>query len=124
MSDLALTVEPIESRATLEAEWSALEARVPAAFFLSPAWIGTWLATLPPRLRLYRAAAHRGRDVAGLAILVANPLRPLLRVPSRGIHFNATGDDRWDCIAIEHNGFLAAPADQPATSQQDGKTGS
>ena len=113
MSDLTLTVEPVESRAALEREWTAFEASVPAGFFLSSAWIRTWLATLPPRLRLYRAAARRGRDVIGLAAIVANPLRPLLRVPSRGVVLNATGDERWDCIAIEHNGFLASPADQP-----------
>ena len=114
MSDLTLAVEPVESRAALEREWTAFEARVPANFFLSSAWIGTWLATLPPRLRVYRATARRGGDRVGLAAIVAHPLRPLLRAPSRGVALNATGDDRWDCIAIEHNGFLALPADQPA----------
>lgn len=114
MSDLTLAVEPIESRAALEREWTAFETRVSAGFFLSSAWIGTWLATLPPRLRLYRAAARRGRDLVGLAVLAANPLRALWRAPSRGVVLNATGDERWDCIAIEHNGFLASPADQPA----------
>ena len=114
MNDLTLTVEPVESRAALEHEWAALEARVPTGFFLSSAWIGTWLATLPPRLQLYRAAALRGGDRVGLAVIVANPLRPLLRAPSRGVGLNITGDDRWDCIAIEYNGFLALPADQPA----------
>src|SRR5579883_1107146 len=114
MSDVTLIVDPIESRAALEHEWADFEARVPAGFFLSPAWIGTWLATLPPRLRLYRVTALRGSDRVGLAVIVAHPLRPLLRAPSRGVGLNATGDDRWDCIAIEHNGFLASPADQPA----------
>jgi len=114
MSDLTLTVAPVESRAALEIEWTAFAERVSPGLFLAPEWIGTWLATLPPALRLYRAAANRGRALAGLAILVANPLRPLLRAPSLSIHLNATGDDRWDCIAIEHNGFLSAPTDQPA----------
>src|SRR5579872_5140439 len=114
MNDLTLAVEPIESRLAIEREWAAVEARVPAGFFLSSAWIGTWLATLPPQMRLYRAAARRGRDLVGLATIVAHPLRPLLRAPSRGVALNATGDDRWDCVAIEHNGFLASPADQPA----------
>ena len=113
MNDLTLAVEPIESRPALEREWAAFEGRVPAGFFLSSAWIGAWLATLPPWLRLYRVAARRGRNVVGLAVIVANPLRSLLRAPSRGVVLNATGDDRWDCIAIEHNGFLASPADQP-----------
>lgn len=112
MSDLTLAVDPVDSRAALEREWVECEAHVPAGFFLSSAWIGTWLATLPP-LRLYRVAARRGGDLVGLAAIVAHPLRPLLRAPSRGIGLNATGDDRWDCTAIEHNGFLAAPADQP-----------
>lgn len=114
MSDLTLAVEPVESRPALEREWTAFETHVPAGFFLSSAWIGTWLATLPPLLRLYRVIALRGRDRVGLAVMVANPLRPLLRAPSRGVVLNATGDECWDCIAIEHNGFLASPADQPA----------
>ncbi|HYL34120.1 MAG TPA: GNAT family N-acetyltransferase [Stellaceae bacterium] len=121
MSQFTLTVEPVESRAALETEWTAFADRVPAGFFLAPAWIGTWLATVPPALRLYRAAAHRDRALAGLAILVANLQRPLLRAPSLGIHLNTTGDERWDCIAIEHNGFLAAPADQPALNSALGE---
>lgn len=114
MSDLTFALEPAESRATLEAEWRALETRVGSGFFLSSAWVGTWLATLPPELRLYRAVVRRNGETAGLAIVAANPVRPFLRAPSRGLHLNATGDDRWDCIAIEHNGFLGAAADRPA----------
>lgn len=113
MSDLTLTVEPVESRVALEREWTEFETRVPAGFFLSSAWIGAWLATLPPHLRIYRTTARRGGDRAGLAVVIANPLRPLLRAPSRGVVLNATGDERWDCIAIEHNGFLASSADKP-----------
>jgi len=114
MSGLALRVEPVESRAALEAEWRAVEARVAPSFFLSSAWMGTWLATLPPALRLYRAAAHRDGEIAGIAVLVANAVRAFLRAPSRGLHLNTAGDERWDCIAIEHNGFLATPNDQSA----------
>jgi Acetyltransferase (GNAT) domain len=114
MSGLALRVQPVESRAALEAEWRAFEARVGPGFFLSSAWIGAWLATLPPALPLYRVAAHRDGEIAGLAVLAANTVRAFLRAPSRGLHLNAAGDERWDCIAIEHNGFLAAPNQQSA----------
>ena len=114
MTGFTLSVQPIESRSALESEWRAFEARVAPGFFLSAAWLGTWLATLPPAMRLYRAAAHRNGEIAGLAILAANAVRAFMRAPSRGLHLNATGDERWDCIAIEHNGFLATPNDQPA----------
>jgi CelD/BcsL family acetyltransferase involved in cellulose biosynthesis len=112
MNPFSLAIEPVESRSALDAEWRALEARFASGFFLSSAWIGTWLATLPTGLRLYRATARRQGDLVGLAVVVAHAARPLLRAPTRGLHLNATGDERWDCIAIEHNGFLAAPEEQ------------
>src|SRR5215469_2259834 len=34
MNDLTLAIEPVESRPTLEREWAAFEARVPAGFFV------------------------------------------------------------------------------------------
>lgn len=114
MTGFSLAVEPVESRSALEAEWRALAPRFAPRFFLSPAWIGTWLTTLPADCRLYRVTARRRSESAGLAIVVANAVRPFLRAPSRGLHLNATGDERWDCIAIEHNGFLAADEDQAA----------
>ncbi|MDE2227950.1 MAG: GNAT family N-acetyltransferase [Alphaproteobacteria bacterium] len=112
MKGIALELAPVESRPALEAEWRAFEARAAHGFFLSAAWIGTWLATLPPALRLYRAVGRRSGQAIGLAVVAVTTTRPFLRAPSRGLHLNSTGDERWDCIAIEHNGFLAAPADQ------------
>jgi len=44
--------------------------------------------------------------VAGLAVAIANTVRQRLRTKVPGLHLNSTGDPRWDCIAIEHNGFL------------------
>ena len=114
MTEFSLAVEPVESRLALEAEWRTVEQQFAPGFFLSSAWIGTWLATPPATLRLYRMTARRSGELAGIAILVANATRPLLRAPSRGLHLHAAGDERWDCVAIEHNGFLAAPADQAA----------
>ncbi len=114
MTEFAFAIEPVESRSALETEWRTLEARFAPGFFLSTAWIGTWLATLPPGLPLYRFAARRHGELAGLAVLVVSAARPFLRAPSRGLHLNAVGDERWDCIAIEHNGFLAAREDQVA----------
>ena len=110
--DIRFTFQPIDSPAALESRWRELEARCGRSFFLSWAWIGTWLATLPPELLPLLVSAYDGNRVAGLAVLVPNILRQKLRATSHGLHLNSTGDRRWDCISVEHNGFLCDPGEE------------
>jgi CelD/BcsL family acetyltransferase involved in cellulose biosynthesis len=102
---------PIESQPALESTWRAMAARVQPSFFLSWGWIGSWLAILPDDLKPLLLTARRGGASIGLAIATTRTIRQTLRATATGLHLNSTGDPRWDCISIEHNGFLCAPAD-------------
>lgn len=112
--ELRLALEPIADTAELARSWQALEAEAPGSFFLSWDWIGTWLATLPPALRPSLLRATRRGATVGLACMVVNTVRRRLIIPYRGLYLNATGDRRFDCITVEHNGFLCAAEDRPA----------
>jgi CelD/BcsL family acetyltransferase involved in cellulose biosynthesis len=85
----------------LEREWRALEREMERGFFLSWAWIGTWLATLPPSVAPFLLRARHGEATLGLAVGVE-------RARPRGLYLNATGDRDLDAIYTEHNGFLCA----------------
>lgn len=97
--------------ALLEQQWRELASRSDASFFLSWAWIGTWLSTLPRHIRpqLVTATAtsgqHAGR-VVGMALIVERIIR------RRGIFFvrkrllHTTGNADLDALMIEYNGVL------------------
>jgi CelD/BcsL family acetyltransferase involved in cellulose biosynthesis len=110
--DIRFTIQPIDSPQALESGWRELEARSSRSFFLSWAWIGTWLATLPAEFRPLLVSAREGARVAGLAVVIASTVRQNFRATRHGLHLNSTGDPRWDCIAIEHNGFLCDPREE------------
>jgi CelD/BcsL family acetyltransferase involved in cellulose biosynthesis len=90
--------ESLPPLAALEREWRAQERLVGRGFFLSWAWIGTWLATLPPGVEPFLLRAKRGGiTTIGIALAVER---------SRALYLNATGNRDLDSIYIEHNGFL------------------
>jgi CelD/BcsL family acetyltransferase involved in cellulose biosynthesis len=91
--------ESLPSLAALEREWRAQERRAGRGFFLSWAWIGTWLATLPPGIEPFLLRAKRGSTTVGIALAVE-------RSATRALYLNATGNRDLDTIYIEHNGFL------------------
>jgi len=98
--------EPLPPLSVLEREWRALEAEVGRGFFLSWAWIGTWLATLPPPIAPFLLRARRGSETVGLAIGVEREAARGKLPGTRALYLNATGDPALDAIYIEHNGFL------------------
>jgi CelD/BcsL family acetyltransferase involved in cellulose biosynthesis len=53
--------------------------------------------------------AREGGGTVGLAILVRGLARRHAVIRSRQLLLHAAGDARFDCIAVEHNGVLAAP---------------
>ena len=87
--------------------WRDLEACSRPSYFLSPAWVSTWLASLPddaaPQLAITRdhsAACWIGRrDVRRHGLFA-----------SRAMYLNATGHDRYDEVCIEHNKILGNSA--------------
>jgi CelD/BcsL family acetyltransferase involved in cellulose biosynthesis len=101
-----VALQPIDIRreslpplAALEREWRARESVAGRGFFLSWAWIGTWLATLPSGIEPFLLRAQRGNTTIGIALAVERPA-------TRALYLNATGDRDLDAIYIEHNGFL------------------
>ena len=90
----------------LEREWRAIENTVERGFFLSWAWIGTWLATLPPHVEPFLLRAKKRGATVGIALAVEHTMTPRTLLPARGLYLNASGDRDLDSIYIEHNGFL------------------
>ena len=106
----AFHLEPVRSSASVERLWAELAAERAGSFFTSWIWIGTWLSLLPdalqPRLLI---ATTQGRPSAAGILVHRNQRRHLL-VSSRQLHLHATGDPRFDCLTIEHNGFVGFEA--------------
>jgi CelD/BcsL family acetyltransferase involved in cellulose biosynthesis len=102
--------EPLPPPPALEAEWRRLEATAHPSFFTSWYWIGTWLTALPPAAQPALLRGTAGGQTVALGLLGTNQTRRrhgLVR--SRAFYLNETGNPRYDCLTIEHNGILAAP---------------
>lgn len=101
------SLEPLPSRAALAAEWRELEDRSVASFYVSWAWIGAWLDTLPEATRPDVLRVRLDGRLVGLALLARRTAWRHGFVRSRGLHLNSTGDPSLDEINIEHNGMLS-----------------
>lgn len=112
--DIQVELTAAPAAAELAPQWTELEARAGAGFFLSWQWIGAWLRVLPADVKpqLLRARRH-GRTI-GLALLVPAPDRTLPLLGGRGLWLHATGRGELDQIAIEHNGLLVDAAEPRA----------
>jgi CelD/BcsL family acetyltransferase involved in cellulose biosynthesis len=104
---IEFTIEPLPPLEALGNTWKRLDAAGQHSFFVTWAWIGTWLRCLPspPQAMLLRATEDR--ETVGLSVVT------LKRATRRGMPvnqawLNATGDPAYDCITIEHNGFASA----------------
>jgi CelD/BcsL family acetyltransferase involved in cellulose biosynthesis len=105
---IEISREVLPTLSALEREWRALEKEAERGFFLSWAWIGTWLATLPSSVAPFLLRASQRGTTLGLAIGVEHDGPRGKVLPARGLYLNATGDRDLDAIYIEHNGFLCA----------------
>jgi CelD/BcsL family acetyltransferase involved in cellulose biosynthesis len=105
--DITATLEATPDLPALRALWLDLEARAQPAFFLSWAWIGTWLECLPEDIRPRLLQARIGDRVVGLALVVDGPPRRKLGVEiCRTAWLHETGREALDMLTIEHNDFL------------------
>lgn len=92
---------------TLVSEWSRLYALSDARFFLSPAWIETWLANLPAGVEVGCVRVFDDlRGAYGLALVGTAPRR-FFAAP-REARLHETGDDAFDAIYVEYNDILLA----------------
>jgi CelD/BcsL family acetyltransferase involved in cellulose biosynthesis len=94
-------------RTRIRDAWCELEASSRPAYFLSWGWVENWLDTLPPSTNVVLHVVRRaGAPIA--AFFMGARLRWRHGViPSRTLHLNQTGDENYDEICIEHNGFLS-----------------
>ncbi len=102
--DIRVTLEPLPDLDHLAALWQALEQRADNAFFLSWAWIGTWLAMISRRPEL--VIARVDGDVVGLGLVLSRLIVRHRLMPVWTLFLNQTGDQNQDVITIEYNDIL------------------
>jgi CelD/BcsL family acetyltransferase involved in cellulose biosynthesis len=107
MSDLVITVEPLPSRDALERLWVPFDRTGGHSFFLSWAWVGTWVSMLPATLEPFLVRGTRGSELVGVAVLCFQRGRLHGTLPVRRAWLNAPGDS----LMIEHNGFACGDRD-------------
>ena len=92
----------------LKGLWTVLEAEAEHSFFISWAWIHTWLAcmrkeNIAPKLLIIE---QNGRAIAAGLLVYCKPRRHYLWSPRTWV-LNATGDEALDTVFVEYNGLLA-----------------
>jgi CelD/BcsL family acetyltransferase involved in cellulose biosynthesis len=108
---------PGDSGALLE-EWRGLYERAgEKSFFLSPEWIGAWLAGKPDHVEAFviRGVDDGKTALLGLVGLGSRRSPPL--VGARAAHLHEFGIAALDAVYIENNDFLVA-ADAPAAARR------
>jgi CelD/BcsL family acetyltransferase involved in cellulose biosynthesis len=115
---LTFAVEPAREVRDLAERWRALERLADPSFFVSWAWIGTWLSLLPQRIEPLCLSAYRGRELVALGLFSPRHERRHAVIKSRQLHLHCTGEAEWDCLAIEHNGLLARRGLERSTLRQ------
>jgi CelD/BcsL family acetyltransferase involved in cellulose biosynthesis len=94
-------------RTRIRDAWCDLEASSRPSYFLSWGWVENWLDTLPPSTDIALHVVRRaGTPIAAFFLGARKRWRHGV-LPSRALHLNQTGDDNYDEICIEHNGFLS-----------------
>jgi CelD/BcsL family acetyltransferase involved in cellulose biosynthesis len=101
--------EPLPPLGELEREWRALETAAEASFFISWAWIGTLLNTIPADRRPMLLRGREGGETVALGLLgSATTRRRHGLIRARGLYLNEIGDPQYDVMTIEHNRLLTA----------------
>lgn len=106
--EVCASLEVLPGIDKLSVIWRDLESRAEPTFFLSWHWIRTWLvesglvdSSTPPLLMV----ARRGAETVGLGLLHVKRRR-VGPFQSDKLFLHQTGDEHFDCIAIEFNDFL------------------
>ena len=109
-----VSLMPLVDRAALAREWRVLEQTSRASFFLSWDWMGALLDSAEGIEAPLVMRVGSGPTPKGLALLWRGRQRRHGLVRSRSLHLNETGRPEFDRITMEHNGVLAAAADEAA----------
>ena len=104
--DIRVSLTELPPLADLASIWQTLQAHSDHSFFMSWAWIGCWLETLPETLCPLLLITERAGKVVGIGILVKKSRRQLKFLNTPALYLNSTGDPYLDEVTIEYNGFL------------------
>jgi len=100
-------------RSRIRDVWSGLEAASRPSYFLSWAWVETWLDALPDTAPVALHVVRRGgAPVAAFFVGARTRWRHHI-VRSRSLHWNQTGFNEFDEICIEYNGIVHDGAPPP-----------
>jgi CelD/BcsL family acetyltransferase involved in cellulose biosynthesis len=97
-------VDPHSSDA--ERVWRDLEAASRPSYFLSWAWVATWLACLPRHVVPQLAVIIVGGAPIAACFLAKRLVMHRRVVPSRAVFLNTTGVKKFDRLWIEYNGLV------------------
>lgn len=107
-------IGPLPETARLRDQWIALEAHSKASYFISWAWIGSWLELIGDRHADARLVSVH-RDAATVALGVITARRRFLGLGPLHVRLHEIGDQALDNLTIEYNGLLAqAGHEKPA----------
>ena len=109
---IGATIRPASDWSTTAFDWDALyEADPTASFFMSPAWVGTWLEVFAAAFdEVCTIVFHdlATGDAVGAAVLTQR-VRRLGGVPLRRLALHTAGEPDDDDAAVEHVTLLARP---------------
>lgn len=106
-------IGPLPETARLRDQWIALEERSRASYFLSWAWIGSWLELIRDRHADARLVSVR-RDATTVALGVVTARRRFLGLGPLHVRLHEVGDQVLDNLTIEYNGLLAQAGHEKA----------
>ncbi len=88
----------------LEKKWLALESVSIVPFFLSWAWISTWIKTYTPKL--YIVTANYEHKLIAIGLFTSSIERRHLIVNAKQLRLNQTGKSSEDQVWVEYNDFI------------------
>ncbi|MFZ3236449.1 MAG: GNAT family N-acetyltransferase [Stellaceae bacterium] len=113
--DITFVREKLPPVGEIEREWRALATAAEASFFISWAWVGTLLDTIPADRRPMLLRGREGGETVALGLLGSATTRRHGVIRARSLYLNETGDPQYDVMTIEHNRLLtAADREMPA----------
>ena len=112
--DYQFTLLPLDDIDKLQKDWVKVESESENSFFLSWLWIGTWIETFRPILKVLRV--YSGSELVAIAAFTLNKQKRYRCLNSRTLHLHQTGDSDKDQIWIEYNGILAKAEHQEAAT--------
>jgi len=88
----------------LKIEWLALEAKATVPFFLSWAWVSTWISTYSPKL--YIVKAEYEHQLIAIGLFTSSTERRHFVINAKQLRLNQTGKNTEDQIWVEYNDFI------------------